>query len=416
MARKRRGRLRYSGDMMPIQDLGDWLDEQQQAGVLWYVKRLSANDTQATGGHQAGFYVPKHFAFRVFPSLNNTNELNPRVEFELRIDSHINVHTVRAIWYNNRYQNGTRDEARITGLGGNESPLLDSEATGALVVFAFRFPPMTEHPVCHVWVCDNAVEEDRIEDRIGPVLPGKSRIWPELLFDQQGPRPCWLEPNDIPHGWLKNFPTGEEMISKTVELRPELSADVDWRLTRRHECEYELFRSVEKAVEFSRIKQGYPTMGAFLDHAQSVLQRRKSRAGRSLELHVRHIFYEEDLVEEKNFSYQPTSEAKKRPDFLFPNAQAYHDPFFPSQKLMMLAVKTSLRDRWRQVLEEAERIETKHLLTLDEGISETQFQEIDNAGIRLVAPRPLHSKYPQSVQSHLQTLESFLGDVRLLVP
>ena len=402
--------------MMPIQDLGDWLDEQQQDGVLWYVKRLSANDTQATGGHQAGFYVPKQFAFRVFPPLNNASEKNPRVEFDLRIDSHADARTVTVIWYNNKYHTGTRDEVRITGHGGSGSPLLDPEATGALAVFAFHLSPLTEHPVCHVWVCENAVEEDRIEDRIGPVIPGIPRKWPDLFFDQRGPTPCWLEPDDFPPEWLEHFPTGAEIVRKTVKLRPEKSVEVDSRLIRRHECEYELFRSLEKAVELSRIQQGYQTMDEFLGHAQSVLQRRKSRAGRSLELHVRHILCEEDLVEEKHFSYQPVSEENNHPDFLFPNAQAYHDPSFPKKKLRMLAVKTTLRDRWRQVLEEAERIETKHLLTLDQGVSENQFQKMNEAGIRLVAPRSLHGQYPQSVRPHLQTLESFIGDVRLLVP
>lgn len=411
---------------MPIQDLGDWLDEQQQDGVLWYVKRLSANDTQFTGGHQAGFYISKRSAFRLFPSLNNVSEKNPRVQFDMRVDSHADARTVTIIWYNNephyKFHNdprtGTRNELRITGHGGSGSPLLDPEMTGALVVFAFHPPTVTEHPVCHAWVCENAVEEDRIEDLIGPVLPGKPHIWlwPDLLFDHRKPAPCWLEPDDIPQEWREQFPTAAEIVRKTVELRPELSDDVDRRLIRRHDCEYDLFQSLEHAVEFPRVRQGYETMTEFRNHAQSVLQRRRARAGRSLELHVRQILCEEDLVEDKHFSYQPVVEESNHPDFLFPNAQAYNDPSFPAQKLRMLAVKTTLRDRWRQVLEEAERIETKHLLTLERGISEPQFQKIDEAGIQLVAPKSLHAKYPQSVQSHLQTLESFIGDVRLLVP
>ena len=409
---------------MPIQDLGDWLEEQQQDGVLWYVKRLSANDTQYTGGHQAGFYVSKQSAFRLFPSLNNVSEKNPRVKFDMRVDSHANARTVTVIWYNNKphykyhskSREGTRDELRVTGHGGSGSPLLDPESTGALVVFAFHPPTVTEYPVCHAWVCENAVEEDRIEDLIGPVLPGKPRIWPELLFDQRGPAPCWLEPDDFPPEWLEEYPKAAEIVRKTVELRPELSADVDRRLIRRHDCEYELYESLETAVELSRVQQGYQTLEEFRDHAQSVLQRRKSRAGRSLELHVRQILCEENLVEDKHFAYQPVLEANNNPDFLFPNAQAYNDSSFPKHKLRMLAVKTTLKDRWRQVLEEAERVETKHLLTLDQGVSENQFQGMTEAGIRLVAPRSLHGQYPQSVRSHLQTLESFIGDVRLLVP
>ena len=86
----------------------------------------------------------------------------------------------------------------------------------------------------------------------------------------------------------------------------------------------------------------------------------------------------------------------------------------PAYGLRMLAVKTTCRDRWRQVLNEADRIGTKHLLTLQEGVSANQFREMTDAGVRLVVLEPLVTKYPKSVQPHLQTLESFIGDVRLL--
>ena len=106
-------------------------------------------------------------------------------------------------------------------------------------------------------------------------------------------------------------------------------------------------------------------------------------------------------------------ERRQRPDFLFPNVAAYRDPTFPESRLRMLGVKTSLRDRWRQVLAEADRIKVKHLLTLDT-VTEAQLQEIEQAGIRLVVPRPLHRRSKPPVRPHLQTLESFMADVRLL--
>ena len=80
----------------------------------------------------------------------------------------------------------------------------------------------------------------------------------------------------------------------------------------------------------------------------------------------------------------------------------------------MLAVKTTCKDRWRQILNEADRIPNKHLLTLQEGVSENQFNEMKVAGVQLVIPAPLISSYPPSVRPHLQTLESFIGDVRIL--
>jgi hypothetical protein len=80
----------------------------------------------------------------------------------------------------------------------------------------------------------------------------------------------------------------------------------------------------------------------------------------------------------------------------------------------MLAVKTTCKDRWRQILNEADRIKQKHLLTLQEGISEAQFKEMTQAGVQLVIPVPLMKSYSKKIQPHLQTLESFIGDIRLL--
>jgi hypothetical protein len=80
----------------------------------------------------------------------------------------------------------------------------------------------------------------------------------------------------------------------------------------------------------------------------------------------------------------------------------------------MLAVKTTCKDRWRQILNEADRIPNKHLLTLQEGVSESQFQEMIGAGVQLVVPTQRVESFPAAVQPHLQTLESFIGDVRLL--
>ena len=47
-------------------------------------------------------------------------------------------------------------------------------------------------------------------------------------------------------------------------------------------------------------------------------------------------------------------------------------------------------------------------------MSEKQFQEMIGEGVQLVVPEPLKTSFPASVQEHLQTLESFIADVRLL--
>lgn len=407
---------------MSVGDLGDWLDEYGGQGFTWYVKRLSGNDTLANDSNQAGPYVPREVLFGIFPDLNRAKDRNPDVWFNLYVDSHADHREVRAVWYNSKLhdkpKNG-RNEARLTNFGGSASALLDPESTGALTVFAFGAAADGSPVECHVWVCRHETEEDLVEERVGPVEPGKWQLWPprqQLLFPAgQPPRTsCWLDDAEIPAQWLVRFPSGAEIIRKAVEMRPDAALDPDKRLLRRRECEFEIFRSVEQAIELPHITAGFVSIDDFVSRAQTVLQRRKARSGRSLELHAREIFLEERLVEHTHFAHQPVSEPGKTPDFLFPSAAAYHDASFPADQLRMLAVKTTCRDRWRQILNEADRIPAKHLLTLQEGVSETQFGEMTRAGVQLVVPSGLTEKFPKTVQPHLQTLESFIGDVRLL--
>ena len=54
-----------------------------------------------------------------------------------------------------------------------------------------------------------------------------------------------------------------------------------------------------------------------------------------------------------------------------PGQKEYQDLTYSLQKLTMLGSKSTLKDRWRQVLDEADRITHKHLLTLEPGVSES---------------------------------------------
>ena len=403
---------------MPVTDLTNWLTQFSGPDYIWFVKRLSGNDTLATKAHQAGPYIPKEFLFEIFPDLHRPKTRNPDKIFPLYIDSHADRRDVRAIWYNNRLHGRTRNEARITGFGGAASALLDPDSTGALTIFAFN----PKRGDCHVWVCQHETEEDVVEERIGPVEPGKAVVWSPKGLGAEIPvvpkvrANCWLPAKEIPPQWLRRFPTGEQIIRKTVELRADNALSPDKRLLRRRECEFEIFRSVEQAVELPAVKAGFRSIEEFMALAQTILQRRKARSGRSLELHAKQLFVEEGLKEGTQFVHQP-SEAdigKRGPDFLFPSRKAYSDPSFPSARLRMLAVKTTCKDRWRQILTEADRIKIKHLLTLQEGVSEKQFREMVGAGVQLVVPSGLKKSFPTSVQEHLQTVESFIADVRLL--
>lgn len=402
---------------MSLWALEEWWDEHDQPpNVQWGLKRLSANDTQATGSHQAGPLIPKEILFQVVPSLNRPEELNPDVRFELIVNDS-DARIARAVWYNNKLHNEddtkkTRNETRITRLGGRTSALLDPESTGAVTVFVFWREMEGQSFKCHIWVSQNEIEQDFIEDRAGPVPPGHWVTYPDLLTASRSRSGCALSLDEIPEEWMRAFPNSHELVQKAIEMRQISSADVDHRLLARLDCESEIFRSLENAVYMPRIQQPFESVGEFDAFAWPISQRRRSREARSLKLHLRQIFLEENLQEGKDFSWKPTVDSDSHPDFLFPNAIAYADSNFPSKRLRILTVKISVRERWRQVLKEATRVKPKHILTLQEGVSVKQFEAMLDEGIQLVVPKGLHSKYPREVQPYLQTLESFIAEVR----
>jgi hypothetical protein len=96
-------------------------------------------------------------------------------------------------------------------------------------------------------------------------------------------------------------------------------------------------------------------------------------------------------------------------DFLFPGEDDYADPGFPEDQLAMLAVKTSCKDRWRQVLAEADRIREKHLLTLEPAISRIQTAEMQGQGLQLVLPASLHATYQPDQRAWLMDVAAFVG-------
>ena len=264
-----------------------WLEEVSGDKFIWFAKRLSGNDTLANGSHQAGPYINKEFLFKIFPSMEGKTGENQKHKMLCITDSHdCDDVEICATWYNNKNRGGTRDEARLTNFGGQKSPVLDPDSTGALAVFAFEREPETkQNPIkCYVWVAREAAEEDIIEDRIGPIEPGKGKIWSQVsgLVESIKTAPkhtCRLALKEMPADWLKDFPTGAEIINKAVELCQYTGNDLDNRLIKRRDCEYELFQSIEEAIELPQIVRGFPSVEDFIKRAQTVLQRRKSRAG-----------------------------------------------------------------------------------------------------------------------------------------
>lgn len=80
----------------------------------------------------------------------------------------------------------------------------------------------------------------------------------------------------------------------------------------------------------------------------------------------------------------------------------------------MLWVKRTCKDRWRQILNEADRIDPKHVLAFQGMVSPRQFRDRLEANEQLVIPEPLMGEIFNAVCPHLETLENFIAHDRLL--
>ena len=386
----------------------EWLLSKATGNYFLYIKRLSANDTGATGGHQVGLYIPSGIVAELFPSIDHTKEQNPSVFLNATYSSHVcSDSEARAIYYNGSFFGKTRNEKRITRWGPG-SPLQDPENTGGLSILAFEHEPGSDSKNVDVWVCKNPDEEDIVESFLGEIIPGALRFGPakEILGGLVLQPKTTRKKYKIPEPWETAFPSGSEIIKYAAGYFSKGCADPDEQLIDRRRVEYDIFLLVEEMHVLDIIKKGFNSVDDFIALANSVSNRRKSRAGKSLELHLEQLFLEHGLTQ---FATQSVTEGNKKPDFLFPSSDAYHDNTFPDEKLHMLAVKTTCKDRWRQVLNEADRIQNIHLFTLQEGVSLAQFKEMQQERVTLVVPSSLHKKYPEAVRSELMTLGHFIA-------
>jgi hypothetical protein len=173
-----------------------------------------------------------------------------------------------------------------------------------------------------------------------------------------------------------------------------------------------LLRTFEAEIIKERLKKGFAhnTTGVddFISFSLSVLNRRKSRAGHSFENHLEVVFNAHDI----RYSKGAKTERNNKPDFIFPDIASYHTAGLDTGLLTMLGVKTTLKDRWRQILTEAEKITHKHLITMEPAISRNQTNEILESKLQLVIPAPLISTFLPDQQQHLMPVSDFLALVK----
>lgn len=256
-------------------------------------------------------------------------------------------------------------------------------------------------------------QRDLAEEGGGEVDFAARYVLDELGIDPEEPEEGLLD--GLIERFGHNFPTTRVFSEAARASLPDVSPmdAPDLALMAWVEREEAMFKRLERRIVAERIANGFLFDGdadveGFLRFSLSVQNRRKARIGQALEHHLEALFYARGIRHARGAE----TENKNKPDFLFPGAAEYHDPAFNPARLTMLGAKSTLKDRWRQVLSEAERIPFKHLLTLEPGISENQTDEMKAKALQIVIPSPLHDTFKASQRSWLMSLSNFLDVVR----
>lgn len=239
-------------------------------------------------------------------------------------------------------------------------------------------------------------------------------ILDELGLDLEEPEADRLD--SILEKFGMEFPTTRVFSELARTSLPHVNAldDPDKVVMAWVEQEELLFRRLERRIVAQRLRSGFMAdaenadVEGFLSFSLSVQNRRKSRMGHSLEHHLETLFQARGI----RFGRGVETENRNKPDFLFPGHAEYHDPLFPVARLTMLGAKSTLKDRWRQVLAEARRIEQKHLVTLEPGISEAQTDQMQAEKLQLVLPTSIHGTYRERQRPWLMNVGQFVELVK----
>lgn len=374
-----------------------------QESEIAFSKFITANDAGSTGAHQAGYHIHKEAWPLFFDSPGNKGENSDKwVTIKWQNDFETKS---RFIYYGV----GTRDEYRLTRFGRG-FPFLSDDNVGDLLVIcrksqdyfeAFVIQRDEEIEVFFASLNLTIIDTNKIIPKIGQ-LPSEDRMvqcfrdyikilkveFPPARDLSDKARYCFNQSYKINHDKIIKF--------------PDISL-IQWL-----DAEFQLFKTIENDRYGVRIKTPFSSVGELVETANTILNRRKSRAGKSLENHLAEIFNQFKIT----YECQVITEDNKKPDFIFPSQEAYLNPSYDSGKLNVLASKTTCKDRWRQVLNEADRIKTKHLFTLQQGISSNQLEEMMKYNVQLVVPSLYIKSFPEQYRSNIMTLGSFVNFIQ----
>jgi type II restriction enzyme len=370
------------------------------------LKFISANDTGLTGSHQAGFYLPKGGweLFTPYPPEKGRLDKSP-----VRITWQDGLVTDSVVTW---YGRGTRSEYRLTRFGRG-FPWLVHDLVGALLVLI---------PVSHQEFLAYILDRDEEIEEVQAALDSwVLESWTVFIAGREVEETADVCLSRLSRAFalaVEKFPATKAISEKAREIVYACMAGITGRPSDEQLLEFvrnelQLFKMIERKFYQGEVTRLFADIEDFVQTALRILNARKSRAGRALENHIEFLFRGAGLPFEMRAIVEGT-----RPDVLMPGRKAYEDATrgkYPVEKLIMMGVKTTCKDRWRQVVSEAPQIQIKHILTMQEGVSPKQLDEMHRNHVVLVVPEPLHHTYPKHHPIKLLGVDAFIDSARKIL-
>lgn len=376
----------------------------------------------------------------VQPASSNQHEFNGINEFRYILGSEKNKFQAKFIylpddeekaieadgfmtWYDARENHMTRTEYRLY-YSGNE--VLSSANAGDLVVVGKTpknelaviiapYSSTSEKQLLWLFGMEEAGSKFTVKDFSGDKkdigFAGRY-ILSSLGIETEETGPDFLD--ELLYRFGKHFPSTREFSEYARSTVKDVSPveEPDKTLMSWLEREELLFKTLEKVIVKDQLKKGFGADGTdveeFIKLSLSIQNRRKARAGFAFENNLAVLF----TLNKIHYSHGAVTERNNKPDFIFPGIKYYHDKSFDPCLLTMLGLKTTAKDRWRQVLSEASKIPHKHLITLEPAISRNQTEEMKANDLQLVIPAPLFGTYTNDQHKDLINLQMFIDQVR----
>lgn len=364
------------------------------------LKFVSPNDAGLTGSHQCGFYLPKPAHRVLLPNFPPKDEENFTIQVKVLWQNYYRTDSTIK-WYGKK----TRSEYRLTGFGRG-FPWLTADNVGDLLVLV-----RTGDVLFHAYMVRLNEDIADIQAGLGVEIINTWGLYEESEHFAEKEFNCIHEKFESYINQLVDFPDTTTISAKTLEaivscIKSFTKKELDKKLMLLMENEYSFFQMMEKKFCLNDIMHPFQSVDEFIATASRMLNRRKSRAGRALENHVGFLFHDANIP----FDTRPNVDGQ--PDILIPGKAEYENLGWPEDCLYVVGVKTTCKDRWRQVLNEARRVRRKHILTLQQGISARQMIEMRDSDVTLVVPKNLHSMFPLVEGMELLSVEDFVEIVR----